>query len=82
MYKSDTAVFQTSHFYNTRNRNNLNPIFQRTVRTQMSLSFSAPKIWNELPSSIKDLPTLNQFKNKLKDHLIDNYANPDQIAVL
>ena len=82
MYKSDTSIFQNSHSYNTRNRDNLNFVFQRTATTQMSLSFSGPKIWNELPDTIKNLPTLHQFKTKLKDYLIDKYANSDQVAVL
>ena len=82
MYKSDTSIFLTSHSYNTRQRNNLNSAYQRTVTTQMSLSFSGPNIWNSIPDSIKNLPTLNLFKMKLKDYLIDKYASPDQIAVL
>ena len=82
MYKSDTTMFQTSHSYNTRQRDNLNSAYHRTVTTQMSLSYSGPDIWNKLPDTIKNLPTLNLFKIKLKDYLIDKYASPDQIAVL
>ena len=62
MYKIDTTAFQTSHSYNTRQSGNLTSAFQRTVRTQMSLSYSGPKIWNELPSTIKHVPTINLFK--------------------
>ena len=82
MYKIDTTAFQTSHSYNTRQSGNLTSAFERTVRTQMSLSYSGPKIWNELPSTIKNVPTLNLFKKRLIDYLIDKYASPDQVAVV
>src|SRR5664279_5008206 len=32
---------------------------------------AAPKIWNELPSAIRTLPSLQQFCRHLKTHLFD-----------
>jgi hypothetical protein len=43
---------------------------QRTHTTTASRAFSvaAPKIWNNLPDSIKNLNTVKDFKSKLKTH--------------
>ena len=76
VYKSYDDFPSFSHSYSTRNHSNLNPAFQRTVSTQRSLRYSAPTIWNQLPPDIKNAPTLSIFKNKLKSHLINKYANP------
>ena len=76
VYKSYDDFPSFSHSYSTRNHSNLNPAFQRTVSTQRSLRYSALTIWNQLPPDIKNAPTLSIFKNKLKSHLINKYANP------
>ena len=36
---------------------------------ERSFSFMAPSIWNDLPTSIRNTPTLTAFKSKLKTHL-------------
>ena len=59
MYNSDKTNYQSSHIHNTRHRTDLIPTFQRTVKTQRSLSYSGPTIWNQLPTDIKNSPTLN-----------------------
>ena len=73
MYKSDKTDYQSSHFHNTRHRTDLIPTFQRTVKTQRSLSYSAPRIWNQIPTDIKNSTTLNMFKRRLKSHLVGKY---------
>ena len=37
---------------------------------ERSFSFMAPSIWNSLPSDLRNLPTLSQFKSNLKTFLI------------
>ena len=34
-----------------------------------SFAYSAPSVWNSLPPSLRNLPTLSQFKANLKTHL-------------
>ena len=36
---------------------------------ESSFSFMAPSIWNSLPSDLRNLPTLSQFKSNLKTFL-------------
>ena len=62
MYKADPTCFQQTHSYNTRNRSNLIPTFQRTVLTQRSLLYSAPNVWDQIPTEIKTLLTSSTFK--------------------
>ena len=70
VYKFYSNFSPSLHPYDTRNSSNLNPIFQRTVGTQRSLSYSAPTVWNRLPADVKDSPSLAIFKRKLKAHLV------------
>ena len=37
-----------------------------TTLGQRSFSFMAPSLWNSLPATLKNVPTLSQFKSKLK----------------
>ena len=36
---------------------------------ERSFSFIGPKLWNELPTSIRNIPSLDTFKTSLKSHL-------------
>ena len=79
MYKSDRDPFLPSHSYNTRNRSNLNPTFQRLKTTQRSLSHSAPGVWNELPDDLKMSVSLPIFKSNLISHQINRYSNENSV---
>ena len=79
MFKSDRDSFLPTHSYNTRNRSNLNPNFQRLTTTQRSLSYSAPMVWNGLPEELKTCPSLPIFKRNLKSYLINKYANDESV---
>ena len=39
---------------------------------ERAFSFSAPKLWNELPIEMRHAPTLQSFKSALKRHLFTN----------
>ena len=45
------------------------PKFNLKSIGERSFSFQAPKVWNSLPSSLRDSPTLPQFKRDLKTFL-------------
>jgi hypothetical protein len=39
------------------------------ISTKKAFSYSAPNVWNFLPESIKQSPSINSFKSSLKTHL-------------
>ena len=45
------------------------PKVKRETFAAMAFSYSAPTLWNRLPKHIRDLTSLDHFKNKLKIHL-------------
>ena len=55
--------------YNLRNTEGKLSIPQpRTKYCKRSFSYSGAVLWNSLPNEIKLSSTLNEFKNKLKNH--------------
>ena len=66
--------YQITHNVNTRHRNEAKKKFHRTSRTQQSITFSGPNIWNSLPSGIKNIEKLSTLKIKLKEYLLKQYS--------
>ena len=74
MFKArQQGLFSTSHNLNTRNHNLASTQFHRLSSSQHSVSFSGPKIWNSLPSYIRNINSLPSFKHKLKQYFINQY---------
>ena len=72
--KKLAGEFPPIHELNTRNQSRLiNPQFQRLSRTQQSVFFSGPSLWNSLPPELKNLSNIANFKRNLKKFLIDAY---------
>lgn len=65
--------FSSNHDYNTRLNHAPNSQFQRLSLTQHSVFFRGPIVWNSLPENIKTCRTVENFKKKLKMHLINSY---------
>ena len=60
------------HNHNTRSSDNNNlfiPQIRTTFYGKKSIKYMGPKIWNELPNTIKLIATNNTFVSKLKLHL-------------
>ena len=55
--------------YNTRHCRDLQIPRYNLEYKKKSFNYSSIKAWNSIPLSIRDLPTLQQFKNDLKKHL-------------
>ena len=70
----ESGSFSSNHDYNTRNRNSLVPRAARLTVTQNSLSVAGPNIWNSIPFEIRESPTRNIFKNRMKNYLLSNYT--------
>lgn len=70
--KNNLVQYQThqeAHDYNTRNKKNLIPSFQRLSRCRNGPGCLSIHFFNKLPGAIKDLP-LREFKLKIKMFLI------------
>lgn len=57
------------HSHDTRNKNNLRPIYHRLQRCQGGPGYHAVKLFNRLPEHVIQL-NKSQFKNKIKDFLV------------
>ena len=77
MYRNKEKMETVSdlHNYKTRYNNHIQPKFQRLLITQRSLSYCAPKVWNEIPQNIQNSSSLSSFKSNYKKYLIDLYSN-------
>ena len=66
--------FETkSNYYNTRNAPTFSSRNIKTVRYGLqTISYMAPKIWNLVPKEMKQIPTLNDFKAKIKIWKLEN----------
>ena len=65
-------IFQTGnqiHQYSTRYSDFYRPHSCRTDIKKFSIWFQGPRIWNSLPSNIKNAPTFNTFKRVIKPFL-------------
>ena len=89
MYFSSLLMFKFLHLnycqdlfkrslnlHNTRNNvNSLYIPFYRTVRSQKSVFYCAPKIWNSLPNELKIINNIITFKSKLRRYLHDKQSS-------
>ena len=64
---------QSFHNYPTRRSNEFHLPLLRTLLAQNTFIYTGPKFWNSLDSNIKDAPSLNSFKSKLKMFLLKSY---------
>ena len=46
----------------------------RIRETKVGFSNLGPKIWNTIPEKIKQLKSRDSFKNHLKQHILEGYA--------
>ena len=73
-YNAIIPLIRANHDYLTRYRDRLRPPQHRLTLFQNSFLFQAPTFWNiicnEYPPQIKNSPSLNTFKSRLKSHLL------------
>ena len=72
--------FPISQYFATKSRptreNHYNLAIERRARTKFSSNLpwhSFPKIWNSLPSQLRNIASTPAFKRKLRTHLLDAY---------
>ena len=72
----------TVHTHATRG-SELNFQMSRDISmSQSGFAFSAIKQWNDLPISVKDVPSLGAFKKKLKSFFLSRYVWIRLIVIL
>ena len=59
------------HDHDTRQKNDIHQAYCRTQTRQNTLQFQGPKLWNALPTELKNVTPISHFKRKLKLHLFD-----------
>ena len=69
------VLHRTSHNYETRNRDRYVLPYERLRISSQSVIHNSIKVWNEIPSNIKESYTFQGFKNKFKDYLLSAYAH-------
>ena len=69
-FKNKILENEFSHDYNTRNRGQLNPPFERLDISKRSFLCKGIVLWNELEDDVK-YSNFNLFKKTIKCKLID-----------
>src|SRR6218665_2454833 len=67
------------HSHQTRSSNKYHQIRTHTTVRQQSIRIHGPIFWNMLPLNLSNLPTLYQFKRKLKTYLLSAYASEEAL---
>ena len=62
-----------THCYQTRQIDDLSHTFNKKSFSDHCVRASGPTLWNSLPKSIKESRTTKQFRNHLKQKMINNY---------
>ena len=63
------------HQRTTRNRGMLQIPHSRTSTGQRSFHYRGVKIWNELDSALKHIPSLVFFKSRLRDGMVETFLH-------
>ena len=66
---------QSFHNYPTRHSGEFHLPRLRTLSALNTFFYEGPKFWNSLKVEIKESPSLNSFKNKLKLFLLQQYSS-------
>ena len=64
---------QSVHNYPTRQSNEFHLPLLRTLLAKNTFIYDGPKFWNTLDIDMKNVPSLNSFKRKLKMYLTKRY---------
>ena len=73
-FKINDGQYRVAHERHTRNSQLALPKFHRLSRTQQSITFSGPELFNSLPENIRNITSPSILKMKLKTYFIDQYA--------
>ena len=72
--KIKEGQYSVSHDIHTRNSQFALSKFHNLTRTQQSITFNGPTFWNSLPAELRNITILSNFKVKLKEFYLSQYA--------
>ena len=61
------------HNYSTRHVNDFNRTKNKKTFSDHAIRTNGPILWNSLPKILKESKSVKQFRNQLKQNLIQNY---------
>ena len=70
---NDFFQFRVNERYPLRNNNILDTPYMRTTQSQTSIRYHGVKVWNDLPSFVKEKTSVTSFKKALKLFLLSQY---------
>ena len=74
MFKNRGSFSLISHRHDTRLSNSLGYDFQRLTLTQQSINYAGPKLWNEIPTYLKESTSVHAFEKKFKSFILSSYG--------
>lgn len=63
-----------SHVYQTRKKHHIKGKKRKLKGTGLSIVSTGPQVWNDLNKDLQMIPTVHDFKKRLKRHLMLEYA--------
>ncbi len=73
IFKDNFTYRNTICTYPTRASNDLSVPFYRLTSSQQNIRYTGPKLWNSIPSNIKNIKYIATFKKHLKQYLLAKY---------
>ena len=61
------------HDHDTRNKNTITPKCFNLKKSKFNIKHNGPKLYNELPTDLKNITSLYKFKKHLKKYLLNQY---------
>jgi hypothetical protein len=58
--------------YPVRSTANVRVAFARTNSRMFSIKCAGPRTWNDIPLTLRNIPNISLFKNKLRTHLVNS----------
>jgi len=60
------------HHYNTRQKDDFHTNVVQSEMGKRAVKYKGSKLWNNLPTELKEIQSLQSFKYKLRNHLLQS----------
>ena len=74
--------FRSNERYSLRNSTLLTSPLMRSSQSQSSINFHGVKVWNSLPSNLRNIVTVTGFKRCLKQYLLSRYQTSSMYSIV
>ena len=72
VFNSYFATISDLNPYPVRSTANVRVAFARTNSRMFSIKCAGPRTWNDIPLTLRNIPNISLFKNKLRTHLVNS----------